>query len=167
MLIRNRTASGHDRIRPDHLKNLPPVLVNTLAMLFTLYLSECNILILWNTSKTVLLYKNGDPQDIGNYRPIYLLSVVCKLFTRIILNMIENTLDEGQPCERAGFRKEFSTIDHIHTVSKLIEVSRDKMSLCLTFDLKKALIKLKLSYRSSHGGLGQPRCPYSIHKDTS
>ncbi|KAK6761410.1 hypothetical protein RB195_022466 [Necator americanus] len=32
------------------------------------------------------------------------------------------------------------TIDHIHTVSKLIEVSREyKMPLCLTFiDLKKA-----------------------------
>ncbi|KAK6734820.1 hypothetical protein RB195_018170 [Necator americanus] len=47
---------------------------------------------------------------------------------------------QGQPCEQAGFRKGFSTIDHIHTVSKLIEVSREyKMPLCLTFiDLKKA-----------------------------
>ncbi|KAK6761182.1 hypothetical protein RB195_022300 [Necator americanus] len=46
----------------------------------------------------------------------------------------------GQPCEQAGFRKGFSTIDHIHTVSRLIEVSREyKMPLCLTFiDLKKA-----------------------------
>ncbi|KAK6764362.1 hypothetical protein RB195_024620 [Necator americanus] len=49
-------------------------------------------------------------------------------------------LDEGQPCEQAGFRKGFSTIDHIHTVMKPIEVSREyKMPLCLTFfDLKKA-----------------------------
>ncbi|KAK6743675.1 hypothetical protein RB195_010769 [Necator americanus] len=50
-------------------------------------------------------------------------------------------LDEGQACEQAGFRKGFSTIeDHIHTVSNLIEVSREyKMPLCLTFiDLKKA-----------------------------
>ncbi|KAK6761432.1 hypothetical protein RB195_022485 [Necator americanus] len=47
---------------------------------------------------------------------------------------------QGQSCEQAGFRKGFSTIDHIHTVSKLIEVSREyKMPLCLTFiDLKKA-----------------------------
>ncbi|KAK6737188.1 hypothetical protein RB195_019714 [Necator americanus] len=53
---------------------------------------------------------------------------------------IEKVLDEGQPCEQVGFRKGFSTIDHIHTVSKLIEVSREyKMPLCLTFiDLKKA-----------------------------
>ncbi|VDO24614.1 unnamed protein product [Heligmosomoides polygyrus] len=42
-------------------------------------------------------------------------------------------LDEGQPCERAGFRRGFSTIDHIHTITKLIEVWREyKLPLCLT-----------------------------------
>ncbi|KAK6751078.1 hypothetical protein RB195_002821 [Necator americanus] len=122
MSVRNRTAPGPDRIRPKHLKSLPPVLINTLARLFTRYLSECKVPKQWKTSKTVLLYKKGDPHDIGNYRPICLLSVIYKLFTRVILNRIENT------------------IDHIHTVSKLIEVSREyKIPLCLTFiDLKKA-----------------------------
>ncbi|KAK6740236.1 hypothetical protein RB195_008606 [Necator americanus] len=140
MSVRNRTAPGPDRIRPEHLKSLPPVLINTLARLFTRYLSECKVPKQWKTSKTVLLYKKGDPYDIGNYRPICLLSVIYKLFTRVILNRIEKVLDEGQPCKQAGFRKGFSTIDHIHTVSKLIEVSREyKMPLCLTFiDLKKA-----------------------------
>ncbi|KAK6735916.1 hypothetical protein RB195_018899 [Necator americanus] len=140
MSVRNRTASGPDRIRPEHLKSLPPVLINTLARLFTRYLSECKVPKQWKTSKTVLLYKKGDPHEIGNYRPICLLSVIYKLFTRVILNRIEKVLDEGQPCEQAGSRKELSTIDHIHTVSKLIEVSREyKMPLCLTFiDLKKA-----------------------------
>ncbi|KAL6739282.1 hypothetical protein Aduo_012753 [Ancylostoma duodenale] len=113
--IKNRTAPGPDRIRPEHLKNLPPVLITTLARLFTRYLSECKVPNQWKTSRTVLLYKKGDPQDIGNYRPICLLSVIYKLFTRMILNRIERTLDEGQPCEQAGFRKGFSTIDHIHT----------------------------------------------------
>ncbi|VDM64864.1 unnamed protein product [Angiostrongylus costaricensis] len=45
----------------------------------------------------------GDLHDIGNYRPICLLSVVYNLFTRVILNSIHRTLNEGQPCERAGF----------------------------------------------------------------
>ncbi|KAK6756769.1 hypothetical protein RB195_014912 [Necator americanus] len=136
MSVRNRTAPGLDRIRPEHLKSLPPVLINTLARLFTRYLSECKVPKQWKTSKTVLLYKKGDPHDIGNYRPICLLSVIYKLSTRVILNRIEKVLHEGQPCEQAGF----STIDHIHTVLKLIEVSREyKMPLCLTFiDLKKA-----------------------------
>ncbi|KAK6748227.1 hypothetical protein RB195_001072 [Necator americanus] len=120
MSVRNRTAPGSNRIRPEQLKNLPPALINTLVRIFTRYLSECKVSKQWKTSKTVLLYKKGDPHDIGNYRPICLLSVIYKLFTRVILNRIERALDEGQPCEQAGFRKGFSTIDHIHTVSKLI-----------------------------------------------
>ncbi|KAK6749273.1 hypothetical protein RB195_001711 [Necator americanus] len=55
--VRNRTAPGPDRIRSEHLKNLPPVLINTLARLFTRYLSECKVPQQWKTSKTVLLYK--------------------------------------------------------------------------------------------------------------
>ncbi|KAE9411782.1 hypothetical protein Angca_008752, partial [Angiostrongylus cantonensis] len=95
----------------------------------------------WKTSRrTVLLFKKGDLHDMGNFRPICLLSVVYKLFTRVILNRIHRTLDEVQPCEQAGFRKGFSTMDHIHTLTRLIEVSRVyKRLLCLTFiDLQKA-----------------------------
>ncbi|KAK6763711.1 hypothetical protein RB195_024150 [Necator americanus] len=95
MSVKNRTIPGLDRIKPEHLKYLPPVLINRLGRLFTLYLSECKVPKQWKTSKTVLLYKKGDPQDIGNYRPICLLSVIYKLLTRVILNRIERTLDEG------------------------------------------------------------------------
>ncbi|KAE9418612.1 hypothetical protein Angca_008032, partial [Angiostrongylus cantonensis] len=137
--VKNRTAPGPDRIRPEHLNNFPPVLVNTLLWLFTCYLSKCKVATQWKTSKTVLLYKKGDLHDIGNYRPICLLFAVYKLFTRVILNRIDRTLDEGQPCEQAGFRKGFSTMGHTHTIIRLIEVSREyKGPLCLTFiDLKK------------------------------
>ncbi|KAE9420211.1 hypothetical protein Angca_005631, partial [Angiostrongylus cantonensis] len=138
--VKNRTASGPDRIRPEHLKNFPPVLVNTLARLFTRYLSECKVPTQWKTSRTVLLFKNGDLHDIGNYHPIHLLPVVCKLFTRVILNRIDRTLDEGAPSEQAGFRERFGTMDHIHTVTRLIEVSQKyKVPLCLTLiDSQKA-----------------------------
>ncbi|KAE9413071.1 hypothetical protein Angca_002872, partial [Angiostrongylus cantonensis] len=144
--VKNRTAPVPDRIRSEHLKNLPPVLVSTLALLFTRCLSECKFPTQWKTSKTVLLFKKNDLHDIGNYRPICLLSVVYKLFTRVILNRIDRTLDEGQPCEQAGFRKGFSTMDHIHTLTRLIEVSREyKRPLCLTFiDLEKAFDSIEI-----------------------
>ncbi|WKX90250.1 hypothetical protein Q1695_009247 [Nippostrongylus brasiliensis] len=63
-----------------------------------------------------------------------------KLVTRVILNRIDRRIDKGQPCEQSGFRRGFSTIDHIHTVIRLSEVTREyKTPLCLTFfDLKKA-----------------------------
>ncbi|KAE9413930.1 hypothetical protein Angca_009149, partial [Angiostrongylus cantonensis] len=143
--VKIRTAIGPDRVRSEHLKNLPPVLVSTLARLFTRYLSECKVPTQWKTSKTVLLFKDN-LHDIGNYRPICLLSVVYKLFTRVILNRIDRILNEGQPCEQAGFRKGLSTMDQIHTITRLIEVSRKyKRPLCLTFiHLEKAFDSIEI-----------------------
>ncbi|VDM64778.1 unnamed protein product [Angiostrongylus costaricensis] len=60
---------------------------------------------------------------MGNYRLISLLSVVYKLSTRIILNRIERILDEGEPCEQAECRRGFSTMDDIHTITRIIDVS--------------------------------------------
>ncbi|VDP03953.1 unnamed protein product [Heligmosomoides polygyrus] len=53
-------------------------------------------------------------------------------FTLVIRNRINRTQDEGQRCEQAGFRREFRTMDHMHTVTKLVEVSRENKPLCFT-----------------------------------
>ncbi|KAK6756763.1 hypothetical protein RB195_014908 [Necator americanus] len=92
------------------------------------------------TSRTVLIHKKGGREDLQNYRPICLLSVLYKVFTKIILTRISRTLDEAQPQEQAGFRQGFSCLDHIQTVSKVIEFCREyRLLLFLTFvDYKKA-----------------------------
>ncbi|EPB67531.1 hypothetical protein ANCCEY_13382 [Ancylostoma ceylanicum] len=118
--VKNRTAPGPDRIRPEHLKNLLAALVNTLARLFTRYLSERNVPSQWKTSRTVL--GEGGPagrRQLSPYLP---------------------TMKDSQFSERTRFRKGFCTIDHIHTITRRTEVSREyKMPLCLTFiDLRKA-----------------------------
>uniref|UniRef100_A0A7I4Z1J3 Uncharacterized protein n=1 Tax=Haemonchus contortus TaxID=6289 RepID=A0A7I4Z1J3_HAECO len=110
------TAPGPDGIKPEHLKSPPPAISRTLARLFTRYLSEYKVPTSLEIRKTVLLCRKGDPDDIGNYRPISPLSVI---------------LDEGQPCEQAESRIRFSTSDHIHPLTRHIEVSREyKMPLC-------------------------------------
>ncbi|KAK6735227.1 hypothetical protein RB195_018418 [Necator americanus] len=52
----------------------------------------------------------------------------------------ERTLDEAQPQEQAGFRQRFSCLDHIQTVSRVIEACRGyRLPLVLTFvDYEKA-----------------------------
>ncbi|KAK6736274.1 hypothetical protein RB195_019133 [Necator americanus] len=106
MSERKRTAYGPNRIRQEHLRNLLPVLINTLARIFTRYLSECKIPKQWKISKTVLLYKKGDPHDIGNYHPICLLYIY-NLFRRVILKRIEKVLDEGREhASKQGFEKD-------------------------------------------------------------
>ena len=64
------------------------------------------------------MFKKGNDKDLKNYRPISLLSVLYKILTKIINNLITRILDENQPCSQAGFRKHFSKIDHIHAVKE-------------------------------------------------
>ena len=60
-----------------------------------------------------------------NYRPISLLSHLYKLFTRILQTRLLSILDRYQPREQAGFRKGFSSIDHLHALNNIIAASNE------------------------------------------
>ena len=94
----------------------------------------------WHEAKIVILFKKGDPKDIKNYRPISLLSHSYKIFTRLLQTRIERTLDENQPREQAGFRKGYSTTDHLQALNQIIEKSNEyNLPLCIGFiDYEKA-----------------------------
>ncbi|KAK6764083.1 hypothetical protein RB195_024419 [Necator americanus] len=113
--VKNRTAPGPDRIRPEHLKNLSPVLINTLARLFHV------------TCRNAKFLNSGRPT-----RPC--------CFVKREIHMTSSIIAQSAYCPTSTSSLQECTIDHIHTVSKLIEVSREyKVPLCPTFiDLKKA-----------------------------
>jgi len=71
------------------------------------------------------LHKKGDKHKINNYRPIGLTPTTQKIFAKIIANRLKNILDCQQPQEQAGFQTGYSTIDHLHSVSQLIEKSQE------------------------------------------
>lgn len=114
-------APGPDKITNELMKGTMDELVPALTKIFNEILVSGHIPEQWTESHIILLYKKGDKEDIGNYRPISLMSNVYKVFAKIILNRITKMLDEQQPTEQAGFRKGFSTIDHIYTVKQVIE----------------------------------------------
>ncbi|KAK6762199.1 hypothetical protein RB195_023056 [Necator americanus] len=115
------TAPGLDFISADFLRAGNHPLHVILAAHMTSYLQKERISDQWKTSRTVLVHKKGEQEDLRNYRPICLLSVLYKVFTKIILTRISRTLNEAQPQEQAGFRQGFSCLDHIQTVSRVIE----------------------------------------------
>lgn len=138
--LKSGTAPGNDKISADMLKAAGPRLISVLSKIYTKCLETGKIPKDWKNSKTILLHKKGNREDLKNYRPICLLSIIYKVFTKIILNRITRQLDEAQPIEQAGFRAGFSCIDHIHSVTQVIERCREyKMPLVLTFiDYEKA-----------------------------
>ncbi|CAG9136621.1 unnamed protein product [Plutella xylostella] len=90
--------------------------------------------------------QKGNKALLKNYRPIALLSHVYKLFSRVITNRLEQRLDDFQPPEQAGFRKGYSTIDHIHTLRQVIQKTEEyNLPLCLAFvDYEKAFDSIEL-----------------------
>ena len=129
---------GKDKITAEHLKAGGRVLQKAIAERFTKYLQTATLPQAWSTSETVLLMKSGDTEDLGNYRPITLLSQIYKLFTRILLQRIFGNVEFSR--EQAGFRSGYSTLDHIHAVRQLLEKSKEyRVPVCLAFvDYKKA-----------------------------
>ncbi|KIH60572.1 reverse transcriptase [Ancylostoma duodenale] len=138
--MKKETAPGSDNIPADLLRAGNAALYSVLAKHFNNYLENGMIPDQWKKSKTILLFKKGQRGDIANYRPISLLSVVYKTFTKILLNRMRRILDDYQPVEQTGFRKNFSCVDNIQAITRLIERSHEyHLPLVLIFvNYKKA-----------------------------
>lgn len=117
---------GSDNITNDALKTACYIPAAPLTKLFN-FIPEAGVTpIQWSESNIILIYKKGNPRDIGNYRPISLLPCMYKLFSTIINLRINATLESNQPIEQAGFRKKYSTIDQIHTLELIIEKCQEQ-----------------------------------------
>ena len=72
----------------------------------------------WGLATIVPIYKKGDRDTCDNYRGISLLSVTSKFFSSIINTRLYKWAETNSKIneEQAGFRKSYSTIDHIYTL---------------------------------------------------
>ena len=92
--------------------------------------------------KITPIFKKGNPEDIGNYRPVSTLPIFGKLFEKIIYTRIynfalsQNIIDPNQ----FGFRKSHSTSHAVNHSVKIIEdnLMKHKHVLGIFIDLSKA-----------------------------
>ena len=118
---KNNRAPGDDRITNELLKSIIDIIDKPLQILYNEILSKEQTPLQWTKSTIVLIHKKGDKEKIENYRPISLMTNLYKIFSKIILGRLTKGLDEQQPKEQAGFRSDFSTIDHIHVANQVME----------------------------------------------
>ena len=72
---KNSKAEGPDGLTILHLKNLGPLALNYLTVLFNLSVKHSNIPAIWKSAIILPLLKPGKPADVStSYRPISLLS---------------------------------------------------------------------------------------------
>ena len=87
-------ASGPDCIPVMVLKNCEPELSYILAELFNMCLKESCFPDCWKVSSVVPVFKNvGERSTANKYHPISLLSVVSKVFEKLLNNRIFDHLE--------------------------------------------------------------------------
>ena len=94
----------------------------------------------WKTPYVTVFFKKGDPKLPGNYRPITLLPILYKLFSRELPARVFPFFESAQCVDQAGFRSAFSCEDHLLSIVLLMEGS-DEYTLSLwvcAIDFQKA-----------------------------
>ena len=122
--LKNNKSAGLDLLKNEFLKNASQETVKFICKLFNLILETGFIPDDWCKGLIMPLYKNkGKRDNPDNYRGITLLSCLGKLFTACLSSRIADfmytTGNMGE--EQAGFRPEYSTMDHIFTLHGIID----------------------------------------------
>ena len=143
MHIKNEKSSGQDFILNEYIKASLETFLPIYNALFNIVLDTGVFPSDWNIGMISPIYKGkGNKQDPKNYRPITLLSCLGKVFTLILNNRLTKYLEENNLIEenQAGFRKNYSTMDHVLTLNILLEYMKTKKKTlyCGFIDLRKA-----------------------------
>ena len=136
-------ASGPDCIPVVVLKNCEPELSYILAKLLNNCPKESCFPDCWKVSSVVPVFKNvGERSTAKNYRPVSLLSVVSKVFEKLVNNRIVDHLDKcGLFSDfQYGFRSSPSTADLLAVVSDRIAraFNRSGTTRAVSLDISKA-----------------------------
>ena len=90
-----------------------------------------------------LYLKKGSTTDPNNFRGISLINFMCKNFTNILINRLNEWTEKYSVIHerQAGFRRNYSTIDNIFTLQSLVQKHISKKGgrfYCIYIDYKKA-----------------------------
>ena len=155
-------ASGPDKIGPRILKELSSQLILPISMIFNKSLTESIVPNDWKLSNVTAIFKKGDKTDAGNYRPISLTCMICRILESILRDSIIIHLQHYQLIAKSqhGFLPHRSCLtnllEFLEVITKLIDEGH---SVDIVFlDFSKAFDKVPhvrlMSKVRAHGIVG-------------
>ncbi|KAK4825574.1 LOW QUALITY PROTEIN: hypothetical protein QYF61_000573 [Mycteria americana] len=108
-------SMGPDEIHPRALKELADVLTKSLSIIYQQSWLTGEVPADWRLANVTPIYKKGQKEDLGNYRPVSLTSVPAKLMEQIILSAITRHVEDNQGIKPSqhGFRKGRSCLTNL------------------------------------------------------
>ena len=140
--LKSNKASGIDGIINEFIRFSPSPVKEAILLLFNAILQTGCFPEIWAKGEIVPVYKKGNINDPSNFRGIFLISCLGKVFSSILNSRLNEWAESNDIfCNNQfGFRKEKSVTDCIFTIHGLIEhfLSNSTQFFCSFVDLKKA-----------------------------
>ena len=105
-------ATGLDNISAKLIRECADLISIPLCNIFNKSLSSGSFPDDWRCARVTPLFKQGERTDVNNYRPISVISVIAKVFWRIMYNQLYGFLanEEIITNQQSGFRSLHSTV---------------------------------------------------------
>ena len=127
--MRSFSAPGPDGIQPVMMKKLPAY-QHVLATLFSRIIQSGEVPPSWHKGRVIFIHKKGDRNNISNYRPITLTSVVSKAFNSILNRRLCDFLNDNGYIDRTtqkGFQKGIQgCTEHTLVLKRVIDVAKKR-----------------------------------------
>ena len=135
-------AAGLDRIPCKLLKIAAEVVAPSLTQIFDKIICTSIFPNEWKLARVTPIYKKGKKDDMDNYRPISVISVVAKIFEKLIFEQLYEYLNNNNliTASQSGFRSLHSTLTALIEATDKWSINIDNKLLngVIFIDLKKA-----------------------------
>ncbi|XP_050508952.1 probable RNA-directed DNA polymerase from transposon BS isoform X1 [Diabrotica virgifera virgifera] len=140
--LKSNKAPGMDNIKSEVLKELGHILTRPITHLVNSNFAVGKWPAQLKQTVVVPIHKKGDPKLTKNYRPISIISSLCKILEKALKNQLVKYLEKFKLIsnKQYGFREGFSTENAISYLSNKIYnlVDNNIPTACVFLDLAKA-----------------------------
>ncbi len=144
--LKNKKGNLHE-MPVSLIKSNKEILAIPLSLLFNQSITEGKFPQCLKHATVIPIYKKGPRDDVGNYRPISMLSTTSKIFESLMKKNLVHYLETKSilNSEQYGFRQGLSTFDALNTYTQEIYNNLDKQNSLLSIyvDFTKAFDTVK------------------------
>ena len=115
-------AHGHDVISIRMIKLCGKSIIPAISLIYKNCINSGIFSNIWKKSNVVPVYKKGDKQVVGNYRPVLLLPIFGKILERLVFSSLfeflheNNLLNENQSVFRLSDLCEYQLLSFVHDI---------------------------------------------------
>ncbi len=143
--MKNRRCGDESGIVAEMFKNASDKLLNCLLQIFNEMLQTGVLEPSWRHTLFKMLPKSGDLQQASNWRPIAILRITYKIFSRLINHRLRSALESRQAADQVGFRRGYSVDDAFVVLDSICGKTLEwQLPLwCASLDLRKAFDRIE------------------------